>query len=84
MVGVAVTEPDTGSDVAALRCRATPAVQDGVAGWLIDGAKAWSTFAGRADVLALLARSDRIRLPATAGCRCSSSRSSAAWGTRST
>ncbi len=58
MVGVAVTEPDTGSDVAALRCRATPAVQDGVAGWSIDGAKAWSTFAGRADVLALLARSD--------------------------
>lgn len=58
MVGVAVTEPDTGSDVAALRCRATPAVQEGVAGWLIDGAKAWSTFAGRADVLALLARSD--------------------------
>jgi len=58
MVGVAVTEPDTGSDVAALRCRATPAVQDGVAGWVIDGAKAWSTFAGRADVLALLARTD--------------------------
>jgi (2S)-methylsuccinyl-CoA dehydrogenase len=58
MVGVAVTEPDTGSDVAALRCRATPAEQDGVAGWLIDGAKAWSTFAGRADVLALLARTD--------------------------
>ena len=58
MVGVAVTEPDTGSDVAALRCRATPAVQAGVAGWLIDGAKAWSTFAGRADVLALLARTD--------------------------
>ncbi len=58
MVGVAVTEPDTGSDVAALRCRATAATQDGVAGWVIDGAKAWSTFAGRADVLALLARSD--------------------------
>jgi (2S)-methylsuccinyl-CoA dehydrogenase len=58
MVGVAVTEPDTGSDVAAVRCRATPAVQDGVAGWYIDGAKAWSTFAGRADVLALLARTD--------------------------
>ncbi|GAB4356531.1 MAG: hypothetical protein Kow0073_14110 [Immundisolibacter sp.] len=58
MVGVAVTEPDTGSDVAALRCRATPARRDGKAGWLIDGAKAWSTFAGRADVLALLARSE--------------------------
>jgi (2S)-methylsuccinyl-CoA dehydrogenase len=58
MVAVAVTEPDTGSDVAALRCRATPAVQDGVEGWRIDGAKAWSTFAGRADVLALLARTD--------------------------
>ena len=58
MVGVAVTEPDTGSDVAALRCRATPAAQDGVEGWRIDGAKAWSTFAGRADLLSLLARTD--------------------------
>ena len=54
MVGISVTEPDTGSDVASVRCRAERA--DG--GWRISGAKAWCTFAGRADVLALLARTN--------------------------
>ncbi len=54
MVGISVTEPDTGSDVASLRCRAERA--DG--GWVISGAKAWCTFAGRANVLALLARTN--------------------------
>jgi (2S)-methylsuccinyl-CoA dehydrogenase len=44
--------PNTGSDVAAVACRAEPT--DG--GWLISGQKAWCTFAGRADVIALLAR----------------------------
>jgi (2S)-methylsuccinyl-CoA dehydrogenase len=58
MVGVSVTEPDTGSDVAGVRCRAVPATQGGQDGWAITGAKAWSTFAGRADVLALLARTE--------------------------
>jgi len=56
MAAISVTEPDTGSDVASLACRATPATVDGVAGYTIDGAKAWCTFAGRADVIALLAR----------------------------
>jgi (2S)-methylsuccinyl-CoA dehydrogenase len=56
MVGISVTEPDTGSDVAAVRCRAERGELGGEAGWLISGAKAWCTFAGRADVLALLAR----------------------------
>jgi (2S)-methylsuccinyl-CoA dehydrogenase len=54
MVGVSVTEPDIGSDVAGVKCRA---VRDGD-GWLIQGPKAWCTFAGRANVLALLARTD--------------------------
>ena len=54
MVGISVTEPDTGSDVASVRCRAERA--DG--GWVISGAKAWCTFAGRANVLALLARTN--------------------------
>lgn len=58
MVGVAVTEPDVGSDVASLQCRATPGQLDGREGWFIDGPKAWSTFAGRANILALLARTD--------------------------
>ncbi|NQZ98068.1 MAG: acyl-CoA/acyl-ACP dehydrogenase [Myxococcales bacterium] len=55
MVGIAVTEPDIGSDVAGVKCRATQR-EDG--NWSINGPKAWCTFAGRADVLAVLARTD--------------------------
>ena len=58
LVGISVTEPDVGSDVASVQCRATPGDRDGRKGWLINGAKAWCTFAGRANVLALLARTD--------------------------
>jgi (2S)-methylsuccinyl-CoA dehydrogenase len=54
MVGVSVTEPDVGSDVAGVKCRAIR----GDDGWRIHGPKAWCTFAGRANVLALLARTD--------------------------
>jgi (2S)-methylsuccinyl-CoA dehydrogenase len=52
MAAISVTEPNVGSDVASVSCRAERA--DG--GWTITGAKAWCTFAGRADVIALLAR----------------------------
>jgi len=58
MVGISVTEPDIGSDVAGVKCRADRATVDGVDGYVINGPKAWCTFAGRADVLALLARTD--------------------------
>ncbi len=58
MVGISVTEPDIGSDVAGVKCRAERATQDGVAGWAISGPKAWCTFAGRADILAVLCRTD--------------------------
>ncbi len=58
MVGISVTEPDIGSDVASLSCKAERATVDGVEGWVINGAKSWCTFAGRADILALLARTD--------------------------
>lgn len=58
MVGISVTEPDMGSDVASARCKAERATVDGVEGWVINGAKAWCTFAGRADVLAVLCRTD--------------------------
>jgi (2S)-methylsuccinyl-CoA dehydrogenase len=58
MVGVMVTEPDFGSDVANLKVTATPA--DG-GGYRINGVKTWATFAGRADVLMLLARTDPDR-----------------------
>ena len=56
IVGVAVTEPDVGSDVASLTCKAVPGEHEGKPGWFIEGPKAWSTFAGRANILALLAR----------------------------
>jgi (2S)-methylsuccinyl-CoA dehydrogenase len=57
MSAVAVTEPDFGSDVAGVKVTAGPT--DG--GWLINGVKTWCTFAGRADVLMLLARTDPDR-----------------------
>ncbi|TQM13293.1 acyl-CoA dehydrogenase family protein [Pseudonocardia kunmingensis] len=52
MVGVAVTEPDYGSDVAGLT---TTATREGNH-YRINGVKTWSTFSGRADLLLLLAR----------------------------
>ena len=61
MVGIGVTEPDTGSDVAAVSTRAERAEVGGRQGWLLNGAKAWSTFSGRANVLAVLARTDPDR-----------------------
>src|SRR5687768_3710886 len=57
MNAVAVTEPDIGSDVAGVKVAATP---DGD-GWRINGVKTWCTFAARADVLMLLARTDPDR-----------------------
>jgi (2S)-methylsuccinyl-CoA dehydrogenase len=62
MAAVAVTEPDYGSDVAGLKVTATPATgPDGEAGYVINGVKTWCTFAARADVLMLLARTDPDR-----------------------
>jgi (2S)-methylsuccinyl-CoA dehydrogenase len=58
MVGISVTEPDIGSDVASVKCRAERSEVDGTEGWVINGPKSWCTFAGRANVLALLARTD--------------------------
>jgi (2S)-methylsuccinyl-CoA dehydrogenase len=58
IVGICVTEPDIGSDVASAQCRATQGELNGQRGWFIEGSKAWSTFAGRANILALLARTD--------------------------
>jgi len=57
LAAVAVTEPDFGSDVAGVTTSATKT--DG--GWLITGTKTWCTFAARADVLMLLARTDAER-----------------------
>ncbi|HXX91351.1 MAG TPA: acyl-CoA dehydrogenase family protein [Acidimicrobiales bacterium] len=63
MNAVAVTEPDFGSDVANVVTAATPTE----GGWLINGVKTWCTFAARADVLMLLARTDPDRAKAHRG-----------------
>ena len=57
IVGVMVTEPDFGSDVAGVKVTANAV--DG--GYVINGVKTWCTFAGRADTLMVLARTDSDR-----------------------
>jgi (2S)-methylsuccinyl-CoA dehydrogenase len=57
LAAVAVTEPDYGSDVAGIVTSATPVE----GGWVVNGVKTWCTFAARADVLMLLARTDPDR-----------------------
>jgi (2S)-methylsuccinyl-CoA dehydrogenase len=57
LAAVAVTEPDYGSDVANIVTSATRVDR----GWVINGVKTWCTFAARADVLMLLARTDPDR-----------------------
>ena len=54
MAAIAVTEPDFGSDVAGMRVTSTREAT----GWRISGTKTWCTFAGRADVLVVLARTN--------------------------
>lgn len=54
------TEPDTGSDLAAVRTRADRQA-DG--SWQVTGAKTWITHAARADLMTMLVRTD----PATPG-----------------
>jgi (2S)-methylsuccinyl-CoA dehydrogenase len=53
LVAVAVTEPDHGSDVASITCRAGRRA-DG--DWEITGTKLWCTYAGRSELLMVLCR----------------------------
>jgi (2S)-methylsuccinyl-CoA dehydrogenase len=57
LCAISITEPDAGSDVASLTLRATRAE----GGWLLDGAKTWCTFDGKAGVLMVVARTDPDR-----------------------
>ncbi len=57
MNAVAVTEPDYGSDVASIKVTATRTDD----GWSLNGVKTWCTFAARADVLMVLARTNPDR-----------------------
>jgi alkylation response protein AidB-like acyl-CoA dehydrogenase len=55
LAGFALSEPDSGSDAGAL---ATRAARDGT-GWVVSGAKAWVTNGATADLMMLMARSER-------------------------
>ncbi len=48
------TEPDTGSDLGALRCRA----EEHADGWHVFGNKTWITHGARSDLMTLLVRTD--------------------------
>ena len=65
MAAVAVTEPDFGSDSGAIKTTATR--EGGGGDYVVNGVKTWCTFAGRADVLMLMARTDADRGKAHGG-----------------
>lgn len=52
LCAIAITEPDYGSDVAALGLKGTQVP----GGWKLNGAKTWCTFAGKAGVLMVVTR----------------------------
>src|SRR5258708_36873070 len=55
LAGFALSEPESGSDAAAL---CTRAVRDGDR-WVLSGTKAWATNGGTADVMMVMTRSER-------------------------
>ena len=55
MCAVAVTEPNYGSDVAGMKV----AAEKTEGGWLLNGVKTWCTFAGYADTIMVLARTEK-------------------------
>lgn len=54
LCAISITEPNTGSDVASVSLRATRCE----GGWRLSGGKTWCTFAGRSQLLVVLARTD--------------------------
>ena len=54
LCAISITEPNTGSDVAAVSLKATPTE----GGWLLNGSKTWCTFAGRSELIVVLARTN--------------------------
>jgi (2S)-methylsuccinyl-CoA dehydrogenase len=54
LCAISITEPNTGSDVAAVSLKATPTT----GGWLLNGSKTWCTFAGRSELIVVLARTN--------------------------
>jgi acyl-CoA dehydrogenase len=56
LMAYGATEPQAGSDLAALQTTAQPAEQEGCAGYRIQGRKQWISNGGVADVYTILAR----------------------------
>mgnify|MGYP006077522023 FL=1 len=54
LCAISITEPNTGSDVAAVSLKATQTRN----GWLLNGSKTWCTFAGRSELIFVLARTN--------------------------
>jgi (2S)-methylsuccinyl-CoA dehydrogenase len=54
LCAISITEPNTGSDVAAVSLKATRTS----GGWTLNGAKTWCTFAGKSELLVVLARTE--------------------------
>lgn len=59
LCAISVTEPDTGSDVAAVTLKAERVP----GGWKLNGNKTWCTFAGKAGAILVLARTDPAARP---------------------
>ena len=57
LCAISITEPDYGSDVASLSLKGTRTE----GGWLLNGAKTWCTFAGKAGLLMVVTRTDPDR-----------------------
>ena len=57
LCAIAITEPDYGSDVAGIALKGTRTT----GGWLVNGAKTWCTFAGKAGVLMVVTRTNPDR-----------------------
>ncbi len=54
LCAISITEPNTGSDVAAVALKATATEN----GWMLNGSKTWCTFAGKSELLVVLARTN--------------------------
>ena len=54
LCAISITEPNTGSDVAAVSLKAYPTE----GGWILNGSKTWCTFAGRSELIVTLARTN--------------------------
>src|SRR5947209_9536894 len=60
LAGFALSEPDAGSDAAALQAQAARdgGAAGGGGGWVLRGTKAWATNGGPADLMMIMARTD--------------------------